>query len=38
VRHSGASRCIVDIGPSTLSVIDDGPGPDGRGTTVRVEL
>ena len=67
VRHSGASHCAVDIGPSTLSVTDDGrgcsgraegnglrgvrervtaaggalnvgPGPDGRGTTVRVEL
>ena len=67
VRHSGASRCAVDIGPSRLSVTDDGrgcsgrpegnglrgvrervtaaggalhvgPGPDGRGTTVRVEL
>ncbi len=67
VRHSGATRCAVDIGPSTLSVTDDGrgcsgrpegnglrgvrervaaaggaldvgPGPDGRGTTVRVEL
>ena len=67
VRHSGATRCTVYIGPSTLSVTDDGrgcsgrpegnglrgvrervtgaggaltvgPGPDGRGTTVRVEL
>lgn len=67
VRHSGATRCIVDVGPSMLSVTDDGrgcsghlegnglrgvrervtsaggalrvgPGPDGRGTTVRVEL
>ncbi len=67
VRHSGATRCAVDIGPSTLSVTDDGrgcvsrpegnglrgvrervtadggtlnvgPGPEGRGTTVRVEL
>jgi len=67
VRHSGATQCAVDIGPSTLTVVDDGrgcsgrpegnglrgvrervaaaggslsvgTGPDGRGTTVRVEL
>lgn len=67
VRHSGATRCTVDVGPSMLSVADDGrgcsghpegnglrgvrervsaaggalsvgPGPDGRGTIVRVEL
>lgn len=67
VRHSGATYCTVDIGPSTVSVTDDGrgcsgqpegnglrglrervaaaggafnvgPGPRGRGTTVRVEL
>lgn len=67
VRHAGATRCTVDVGPSMLSVTDDGrgcsghlegnglrgvrervtaaggelsigPGPDGRGTTVRVEL
>lgn len=67
VRHSGATRCTVDLGPSRLSVTDDGrgcsrhvegnglrgvrervtaaggalsigPGPDGRGTIVRVTL
>jgi two-component system sensor histidine kinase DesK len=67
VRHSGAARCTVDVGPSVLTVTDDGrgcsghpegnglrgvrervtaaggvlsvgPGPDGRGTTMRVEL
>jgi len=67
VRHSGATQCAVYIGPSTLTVVDDGrgssgrpegnglrgvrervaaaggslsvgPGPDGRGTTVRAEL
>ena len=67
VRHSAASSCTIDFGPSTLSVTDDGrgcsghaegnglrgvrervaaaggalslgPGPDGRGTIVRVEL
>ena len=67
VRHSGATTCAVGIGPSTLSVTDNGrgcagrpegnglrglrervapvggtlnvgPGPGGRGTTVRLEL
>lgn len=67
VRHSGATRCTVELGPDLLRVTDDGrgveglreggglrgarervaqaggkltvgPGPDGRGTTVEVQL
>jgi two-component system sensor histidine kinase DesK len=66
IRHSGATRCVVTLGKSTLVVTDDGvggtgvegnglrglrervaasggaltrgPGPDGRGHTLKVEL
>lgn len=34
LRHSGASRCVVAVGPSSLVVSDDGdrsPGPEGNG-------
>lgn len=30
VRHSAATRCHVDLGPSWLTVADDGRGLDGR--------
>lgn len=66
IRHSGARRCVVTLGPATLVVTDDGdrsvgaegnglrglrervsasggsvslgPGPDGGGHELRVEL
>lgn len=35
IRHSEASRCVVEVGPDRISVLDDGRGPgshDGPGT------
>lgn len=32
VRHSGATRCTIELQPHRLRVIDDGIGPDGSGT------
>lgn len=28
IRHSGASRCVVEVGPDRISVLDDGRGRD----------
>ncbi len=28
IRHSRASRCMVTLGPGTVAVVDDGPGPE----------
>jgi len=30
VRHSGASRCVVELGSNLLRVTDDGTGVAGR--------
>jgi len=37
IRHSGATRCDIEIGPTEVTVTDDGRGVTGRGTGSGLE-
>jgi len=37
IRHSGATRCDIEIGPAEVTVTDDGHGADGSGSGSGIE-